>query len=88
MRIYLQSLSQDQGVPRFYQLSVQRDMIAGWTLIKESGRQGSKGRISKEHFASWEEAERAMLKHRDKQLAKGYSVVFIQGHELPDDKEL
>jgi len=79
MRIYLQTLPQEGKNLRFYQLSLQRDMLDGWTLIKESGVQGSSGRIYKECYKSWDEAQAAMLIVRDKQIKRGYQVVFTRG---------
>lgn len=79
MRIYLQTRPEDGSAPRFYHLLLQEDLLEGWTLIKETGKQGSSGRTSKQHFATWEEAEQALLKTRDSQLNRGYQVVFVQG---------
>lgn len=85
MRIYLQSIADGVSSPRFYQLSLQKDMLGGWTLIKESGYQGGAGRITRELFASWDDAVQTLLATRDKQLQRGYQVVFVQGQESPND---
>jgi predicted DNA-binding WGR domain protein len=86
MRIYLQTLPQDGQNLRFYQLSLQRDMLDGWTLIKESGFQGSSGRVYKESYKSWDEAQAAMLTARDKQIKRGYQVVFTRGDRPADSQ--
>lgn len=86
MRIYLQTIPGDGRKLRFFQLSLQKDLLDGWTLIKESGIQGSSGRISREHFNTWDEAQAAMLNARDKQLRHGYKVVFTHGDNQPDPK--
>ena len=65
--------------PRFYQLLLQEDLLGGWTLIRESGRLDAGGRVKREYFATRETAERALLKARDGQLARGYRVVFVEG---------
>ena len=65
--------------PRYYQLLLQEDLLGGWTLIRESGYQDKAGRIKRENFANREAAERALLKVRDGQLARGYRVVFVEG---------
>ena len=83
MRIYLQTRPEDGSTPRYYHLLLQEDLLEGWTLVKETGQQGSSGRITKQHYNSWEEAEKAMLKARDKQLNRGYQVVFVQGQTRP-----
>lgn len=79
MRIYMQKAAEENKAPRFYHLIIQQDLLGGWTLIKESGTQGSKGRIKLEHFASRDEAEQAMTTSRDAQVHLGYHVVFVDG---------
>ncbi len=71
--------------PRFYQLAIQRDLINGWSLVREWGQQGSSGRVKKDHFSDWDRAVEAMLRIRDTQLQRGYKVVFMQGQESPHE---
>ena len=83
MRIFMQIIpTQDRG-PRFYHLFLQEDLINGWTLVKETGLQGSSGKVSKQHFDNWDDALESILTMRDKQLNRGYQVVFVQGQEPP-----
>ena len=81
MRIYMQTPVTDDRSPRFYQLCLQRDLLEGWTLVREWGYQGSAGRVVKEHFSSWEEAESALMRWRDEQIGRGYRIVFLRGQE-------
>lgn len=81
MRIYLQTPAAPEQAPRYYHLFLQQDLLGGWNLVKEWGFQGASGRLKREHFASREAAEAALLKSRDQQLARGYRVMFIQGQE-------
>lgn len=81
MRIYMQTAIGEDATPRYYHLHLQEDLLEGWTLVRESGRQGSGGRVVKQHFMDRETAEQALLKARDEQLRKGFRVVFIQGQE-------
>jgi predicted DNA-binding WGR domain protein len=83
MRIYLQTPATADGYPRYCQLFLQEDLLEGWTLVKESGRQGSAGRVSKLHFASHEQAQTAMISARDAQIKRGYRVVFVKGVQAP-----
>lgn len=83
MRIYLQTPQSPDGPPRYYQLFLQEDLLEGWNLIKESGRQGSSGRVSKLHFPDREQAQNAMIKARDDQIKRGYRVVFVKGDQAP-----
>jgi predicted DNA-binding WGR domain protein len=79
MRIYLQMPASEGQAPRYYQLLLQEDLLGGWTLIRESGRQDAGGRSKREFFTSHDAAERAMIKARDSQVARGYRVVFVEG---------
>jgi len=82
MRVYMQTPSENGQSPRYYQLIVQKDLLEGWTLIREWGRQGVAGRSKRDHFDSHEEAVQACIKVRDGQLAKGFQIVFSRGQEL------
>jgi len=82
MRIYLQSL-ENIGAPRFCQLILQEDMLGGWSLVVESGNQGSPGRVKRTHFENRQDAEHALQAHRDKQINKGFRVVFVEGQTRP-----
>lgn len=79
MRIYMQMPPTDETAPRFFHLHLQEDLIEGWTLVKESGYQGSAGRVRKEHYARRDDAEAALMRARDAQLRRGYRVVFAEG---------
>lgn len=79
MRIYLQIPAHDDQPPRYYQLVLQEDLLGGWTLVRETGRQDGSGRVKREHYPDREAAEIALSKARDAQLARGYRVVFVQG---------
>jgi len=83
MRIYLQSL-ENTGAPRFCQLILQQDLLGGWSLVVESGNQGSPGRVKRSHFENRAEAEHALQAFRDKQIAKGFRVVFVEGQSQPE----
>jgi predicted DNA-binding WGR domain protein len=78
MRIYMQIPPQDDKAPRFYHLHLQEDLLEGWSLIREWGYQGARGRVVREHFPDRESAEAALVRARDEQLKRGYRVVFLQ----------
>ena len=69
----------ERGFVRFSQMILQQDMLGGWLLISESGIQGEPGRVLKQQFPSAEAAEQALIKARDKLIAKGYKLVFLKG---------
>ncbi|HEC20357.1 MAG TPA: WGR domain-containing protein [Gammaproteobacteria bacterium] len=83
MRIYLQTPPDSDGLPRFYHLFLQEDLINGWTLIKESGRQGGAGKVTKRHFENHDQAMAALIAARDAQIKRGYRVVFVKGEQAP-----
>lgn len=83
MRIYMQTSTPERPNERFYQLLLQSDLLGGWTLVREWGRQGDSSRMRREHFQEREQAEQAMIKVRDQQLKRGYRIVFVQGMERP-----
>lgn len=81
MRIYMQIPALEGKPARFYQLALQQDLLAGWTLIREWGPQGKTGRIKKDHFPDLMTAQAALEKVRDTQLQRGFKIVFMQGTE-------
>ncbi len=83
MRIYMQIRPPENKPPRFYQLQLQEDLLDGWTLIKESGYQGSSGKITSEHHNTYDEAVNAMVKARDLQIGRGYRIVYSEGTSNP-----
>ena len=87
MRIYLQTPPSAETPSRYYHLFLQQDLLEGWTLVKETGRQGSSGRVTKIHFENREQAQVAMMKARDSQLKRGYRVVFVKGEQAPNSSQ-
>lgn len=85
MRIYLQTDHHESDILRFVHLILQEDLVSGWTLVRESGKQGSPGTIKRQHFEDQNEAIEAMMKWRDKTIKRGYRVAFVQGDSLGDD---
>ena len=83
MRIYLQTPVTEDSPPRFYHLFLQEDLLEGWTLVKVWGYQGSPGRVVRQHFATWELAQDALLEARDLQVKRGYRVMFTEGAGIP-----
>ena len=77
MRIYMQIPPEGDKAPRFYHLHLQEDLLEGWTLIREWGYQGARGRVTRELYPDRESAEAALLRVRDEQLKRGYRVVFL-----------
>ena len=81
MHIYMQNIAIDRISPRFYHLMLQKDLLEGWTVIREWGAQGSPGRVRRDQHMSREDAISALMDFRDAQLRRGFRVVFSQGEE-------
>jgi len=80
MRIYMQTPpGTEQHSPRFYHIILQKDLLGGWTMVREWGQQGSGGRVVKDHFEQLDTAVEALGKARDSQLKRGYRIVFSEG---------
>ena len=79
MRIYMQTPPQEDDSLRFCQLLLQQDLLGGWTLVREMGRQGAAGRIRREHFDDRSEAIDALMALREQQVRRGFRVVYAEG---------
>jgi len=69
--------------PRYYHLHLEKDLFEGWIVTKEWGAQGASGRVLKKYFKTIDEAEDEITISRDKQIKRGYRVVFIEGQTNP-----
>ncbi|MCB1736313.1 MAG: WGR domain-containing protein [Gammaproteobacteria bacterium] len=79
MRIYMQTPLAAGDSPRFCHLILQKDLLEGWSLVRETGPQGRAGRVTKRHFQSQDDATEALTQERDLQIRKGFRVVFAEG---------
>ena len=79
MRIYMQTRPVASETPRFYQLSLQQDLLGGWTLYREWGQQGARSSLKREVYLDRDSALSAFEKARDSQVKRGFRVVFSQG---------
>ncbi len=79
MRIYMQTNAESGESPRYVQLTLEQDLLGGWTLYRESGRQGGRATLRRELFLDDGDAIAAFEKARDSQIKRGFRVVFAQG---------
>ena len=79
MRIYMQTRPDPAETPRFYQLSLQQDLLGGWTLYREWGQQGARSTLKRELYLDQDSALNAFEKARDSQVKRGFQVVFSKG---------
>jgi predicted DNA-binding WGR domain protein len=83
MRIFLQQRPVAGEPPRFYQLSLQQDLLGGWVLLREWGQPGGRNTAKREVFLDRQDALDALSKARDSQVKRGFQVMFAQGAEDP-----
>jgi predicted DNA-binding WGR domain protein len=79
MRVYLQTVPDDNQAQRFCHLQLQPDMLEGWQLVRESGQQGARGSVTRSHYASEEEAVAELERQRERLQRRGYRVMFAEG---------
>ncbi|MFK7955972.1 MAG: WGR domain-containing protein [Lysobacterales bacterium] len=79
----MQTHPQPSEVLRFYELLLQEDLLGGWSLVRQWGQLGSRGTLRKDLFPSQDEAQAALVAQRDRQLGRGYQVMFIHGSARP-----
>ena len=83
MRLLLQQRPGGPEAPRFVQLMLERDLLGGWTLVRETGQVGGRSSVRREQFLEQREAFAALEHARDLQLRKGFQLMFAQGVEAP-----
>ena len=83
MRVLMQQPPQGQESPRYVSISLQQDLLGGWTLMRESGLIGGKSQLKREQYLETESAIEAFEKARAAHTKKGFQVVFVQGAAEP-----
>ncbi|GGA85935.1 hypothetical protein GCM10011521_25520 [Arenimonas soli] len=83
MRLLLQQKPNAGEAPKFVQLTLQQDLLGGWTLLREAGQIGGKTQLRREQFLERDAAVSAFEKARDTQVRKGFQVMFAQGAHAP-----
>jgi predicted DNA-binding WGR domain protein len=83
MRLYLQTVPGTADAPRYVQITLEQDLLGGWTLYRESGTEGGRATLRREQYLERDEATAAFEKARDAQIKRGYRVMFAQGQEGP-----
>ena len=83
MRVLMQQPPQGQESPRYVSISLQQDLLGGWTLLRESGLIGGKSQLKRVQYLETESAIEAFEKARAAHTKKGFQVVFVQGAAEP-----
>lgn len=79
MRLLLQQRPVAGEAAKYVQLSLQQDLLGGWTLLRESGQIGGKSQLRREQYLERDAALSAFEAARDAQVRKGFQVMFAQG---------
>ena len=79
MRLLLQQRPLAGEAAKYVQLTLQQDLLGGWTLLRESGQIGGKSQLRREQFLEHDAALSAFEAARDAQVKKGFHVMFAQG---------
>ncbi len=83
MRIYMQTMPDAAAAPRYVQITLEQDLLGGWTLYRETGTQGGKATLKREVYLERDDALAAFARARDLQVKRGFKVMFSQGMESP-----
>ncbi|MGA9333118.1 MAG: WGR domain-containing protein [Rudaea sp.] len=83
MRVYMQTKPDPAESPRYYQIALQQDLLGGWTLTREWGRQGGRITLKREVYLERDDALVAFEHARDAQIKRGFQIMFSQGAESP-----
>lgn len=83
MRLLLQQRPDGREAPRFVQLTLQPDLLGGWTLLRESGQTGGRSTLRREQFLDQASALSALERARDQQLGRGFQLMYAEGAMAP-----
>ena len=83
MRLLLQQRPVAGEAAKYVQLTLQQDLLGGWTLLRESGQIGGKSQLRREQYLERDAALSAFEAARDAQVRKGFLVMFAQGADAP-----
>ena len=83
MRLYLQTVPGSADAPRYVQITLEQDLLGGWTLYRESGTQGGRATMKREQYLERDEAVSAFEKARDSHLKRGFQLMFARGADAP-----
>ena len=83
MRLLLQQHPDGREAPRFVQLTLQPDLLGGWTLLRETGQTGGRSTLRREQFLDQASALSALEQARDQQLRRGFQLMYAEGTGAP-----
>lgn len=75
MRLLLQQPPDRGDPPRFVHLTLQPDLLGGWTLLRETGQSGGRSTLRSEQFPDRASAISALERLRDRELRRGFMLL-------------
>jgi predicted DNA-binding WGR domain protein len=79
MRLFMQTKPAGDESPRYYQLTLEQDLLGGWTLGREWGQPGGRISVKREVYLERDAALAAFEEVRDAQLRRGLHIMFSRG---------
>jgi predicted DNA-binding WGR domain protein len=73
--VYLEKRDPEKRQARFYAMHVTPTLFGDWTLVREWGQIGTRGRVRMDWFDSEEEATQALAKVTGQKLRRGYQTL-------------
>ena len=83
MRLLLKQRAEGREAPRFVQLTLQPDLLGGWTLLRETGQTGGRSTLRRVQFLDQASALSALEQARDQQLRRGFQLMYAEGTGAP-----
>lgn len=83
MRMFLQQPPAPGVPPRFCRLTLQQDLLGGYTLLRETGEIGGRSQMRRSVHIDRDSAIAAFEAARDRELKRGMRVTFTEGAQPP-----
>lgn len=81
MRVLLQHSPKSGDPPQFIQLMLQPDLFGGWTLLRETSRDG-RSQLKRSQFENRASAVAALKKLRESHIKKGFKPLPPPGSNI------
>jgi hypothetical protein len=83
MRMFLQQPPATGAPSKFCQLTLQADLLGGFTLLRESGEIGGRSQVRRSVHTDRDSAIAAFEAARDRELQRGLRITFAEGAQPP-----
>lgn len=83
MRMFLQQPPAPGVPPRFCRLTLQPDLLGGFTLLRETGEIGGRSQVRRSVHTDRDSAIAAFEAARDREIKRGMRITFTEGAQPP-----